>query len=362
MTPPDRHPGRPAPLLRGALYGLTAAALFGISPPLAKLLLPEGGPLLIAGLLYLGAGAGLLAYETLFRRGPDLLHRESPVGSGDRWLLAGMIVTGGILGPLCMLWSLQRLSGVLGSLLLNLEAPATIGLAVLWCGEHLGRREIAGALLIVSAATFLHYHPQEMYPDTWGVIAMIGACVCWGIDNNLSQKISMRDPVVVSRIKALGAGFCTLSMALLTGQSLPGPMILIMTVTLGFISYGVSLVLDLRALRLIGAAREAGFFSTAPFVGALAAVPILGERFAVAEICASVIMATGVALLLQEHHSHSHLHEDLTHDHLHTHDNHHQHDHPDGCTHAPHAHLHHHAPLRHSHAHVSEAHHRHRHE
>ncbi|MDR4471615.1 MAG: DMT family transporter [Nitrospira sp.] len=107
--------------------------------------------------------------------------------------LLRMIVTGGILGPLCMLWSLQRLSGVLGSLLLNLEAPATIGLAVLWCGEHLGRREVAGALLIVSAATFLHYRPQEMYPDTWGVVAMIGACVCWGIDN-LSQKYPCGTP------------------------------------------------------------------------------------------------------------------------------------------------------------------------
>lgn len=164
MTPSERQ-GLGSPNLRGGCYGLAAAALFGVSPPLAKLLLPEAGPLLIAGLLYLGAGLGLLAFEVRFYRGSDASRRESPVGPADRWLLAGMVFTGGILGPVCMLWGLQRLSAVRGSLLLNLEAPFTMGLAVLLFREHLGRREIAGALLIVSAAAFLQYRPEEVRPD-----------------------------------------------------------------------------------------------------------------------------------------------------------------------------------------------------
>ena len=311
MTTSDPHglhssPNFSSPNFLGGVYGLAAAALFGVSPPLAKLLLPQAGPLLIAGLLYLGAGLGLLAFEVLLYRRSEASRRESSVGPADRWLLAGMILTGGILGPVCMLWGLQRLSAVAGTLLLNLEAPFTIGLAVLLFREHLGRLEIAGALLIVSAAAILQYRPEEVRHDAWGFLAIVAACLCWAIDNNLSQRVSLRDPIVVTRIKTLGAAACTLSMAFLAGQNLPSPMILIATLVLGLFSYGVSLVLDLQALRLLGAAREAGFFATAPFVGAMAAVPILGERWGTNEVCASVVMAIGVVLLFREHHQHLH--------------------------------------------------------
>jgi drug/metabolite transporter (DMT)-like permease len=344
------------------MYGLAAAALFGVSPPLAKLLLPEAGPLLIAGLLYLGAGLGLLAFEVLFYRSSEVSRRESPVGPADRWLLAGMILTGGILGPVCMLWGLQRLSAVSGALLLNLEAPFTIGLAVLLFREHLGRRVMAGALLIVSAAAILHFQAEDVRPDTWGFLAIVGACLWWAIDNNLSQRVSLRDPIVVTRIKALGAGVRTVSMALLTGQSVPRPLILIATLLLGLFSYGVSLVLDMQALRMLGAAREAGFFATAPFVGAVAAVPILGERWGINEVCASFIMAIGVVLLFREHHHHLHIHEEIEHAHVHLHGDHHEHDHEGGFVEQQHAHLHRHVPLMHDHPHVSELHHRHEHE
>jgi drug/metabolite transporter (DMT)-like permease len=343
-------------------YGLAAAALFGVSTPLAKLLLPEAGPLLIAGLLYFGAGLGLLAFEALFYRRFEASRRESPVGPADRWLLAGIVVTGGILGPLCMLWGLQRLSGVLGALLLNLEAPFTIGLAVLLFREHLGRRELAGALLIVSAAAILQFKPEEFRPDLWGFLAIAGACFWWAIDNNLSQRVSLRDPIVVTRIKTLGAGGCTLSMALLLGQNLPRAPILIAALLLGLLSYGVSLVLDLRALRILGAAREAGFFATAPFIGALFAVPILGDRWGINEICASLIMATGVFFLFREHHYHTHIHEQIEHDHVHVHGEHHEHEHEGRFATDPHAHLHRHLPLMHGHPHVSDLHHRHEHE
>lgn len=343
------------------MYGLTAAMLFGVSPPLAKLLLPEAGPLLISGLLYLGAGLGLLAFEVLFYRRSEASRRESPVGPADRWLLVGMILTGGILGPVCMLWGLQRLSAVLGALLLNLEAPFTIGLAVLLFREHLGRREVAGALLIVSAAVILHFRPEEMRPDPWGFLAIMSACFWWAIDNNLSQRVSLRDPIVVTRIKTLGAAACTLSMAFFSGQSLPRPVIFIATLLVGLFSYGVSLVLDMQALRLVGAAREAGFFAAAPFVGALAAVPILGERWGINEGCASVVMAIGIVFLLREHHHHVHLHGEMEHDHLHVHSDHHEHEHKGSFTEEPHAHLHRHVPLLHDHPHVSELHHRHKH-
>jgi len=347
---------------KGAGYGLAAAALFGLGLPLAKLLLPEASPLLIASLLYLGAGLGLYIFERLFYRGSDASRREAQVATTDRWLLAGIVLTGGIVGPIFMLWGLERMTGVLGSLLLNLEAPFTIVLAVLLFREHLGRVEAVGALLIIVAAGFLQYRPGDLRPDAWGFFAIACACLSWALDNNLSQRLSLRDPIIVTRIKTLSAGFCTLNLAVLSGQSLPQPSIILAALVLGLFSYGMSLVLDLQALRLHGAAREAGFFATAPFIGALAAVPILGERWGTMEMVATLVMGVGVVLLLRTHHSHFHLHEELEHDHVHVHVEHHDHKHEvtQGME-EPHAHLHRHLPLMHDHPHVSELHHRHEH-
>lgn len=346
---------------RGAAYGLTAAALFGVSPPLAKLLLPEAGPLLIAGLLYLGAGLGLFAFELLFYRRSSAPHQEAPIRWSDARLLAGIILAGGALGPVLMLWGLERLSAVLASLLLNLEAPLTMVLAVFLFREHLGRWEVAGASLIFVGAAVLSYQPQALHGDVLGFLALLGACLCWAIDNNLMQQLSLRDPIVATRLKTLGAGTCTLSLAVATGQSLPSLSILLSALVLGLISYGLSLVLDMRALRILGAAREAGYFATAPFIGAVAAVPILGERWGTSEGLATTLMAAGLFLLLRERHSHEHAHDELEHDHAHVHGKHHEHGHDHAVIGQPHAHLHRHPPLVHDHPHVSELHHRHGH-
>jgi drug/metabolite transporter (DMT)-like permease len=347
---------------QGAFFGLAAALLFGISPPFAKLLLPESGPMLIAGLLYLGAGLGLLLFEMTGRPWLDSGMEEAPVRRADVGLLAGVILTGGMLGPFLMLWGLERLSGVLTSLLLNLEAPFTVLVAVLVFREHLVRLELAGVLAIVVAAGILTYRPGTVRGDAVGILAVLGACLCWAIDNNLSQRLSLRDPLVVTRIKTLGAGLGMLGLAALTSQQWPSITIALATFLLGLVSYGVSLVLDMRALRLLGAAREAGFFATAPFIGALVAVPVLGERWNMQDVVATALMLLGTTLLLRAHHAHPHMHEALEHDHAHQHEDHHDHRH-DGADflQEPHAHLHLHLPLTHDHPHLSELHHRHGH-
>jgi drug/metabolite transporter (DMT)-like permease len=346
---------------QGALFGLAAAVLFGISPPFAKLLLPESGPVLTAGLLYLGAGLGLLLFE-MTGRPFHLGVKEAPVRRADVGLLAGVILVGGMLGPFLMLYGLARLSGVLTSLLLNLEAPFTVLVAVLVFREHLVRLELAGVLAIVVAAGILAYRPGTIRGDIFGILAVMGACLCWAVDNNLSQRLSLRDPLVVTRIKTLGAGLGMLGLAALTSQQWPSVTIILATFLLGLVSYGISLLLDIRALRLLGAAREAGFFATAPFIGAVVAVPVLGERWDMQDASATALMIVGVALLLRGHHAHVHTHEEVEHDHIHRHEEHHDHLH-DGepVLHEPHAHLHRHLPLSHDHPHLSELHHRHDH-
>ncbi|HBP88345.1 MAG TPA: hypothetical protein DD706_11685 [Nitrospiraceae bacterium] len=347
----------------GAFYGLSAALLFGLTTPLIKLILPGYDLLPVAGLLYVGAGLGLGLFEiVLTSTRPSNSRSETPIQGADIGLLLGIILTGGIVGPLLMLFGLQRISAVVGSLLLNLEAPLTILLAVTLFREHLGTRELGAAICIFAGAGMLSYGPETVSGDWLGVISISGACLCWAVDNNLTQRLSLRNPLAVARIKGLSAGGFSLGLSWLMGYEFPDLTAISMILVVGFVGYGVSVVLDIYALRILGAAREAAFFATAPFIGALAAVPILGEHWRDAEYLAGAAMAVGVGILLGEHHRHLHIHIGMEHDHVHSHtDPHHQHQHEEEVV-GSHAHWHQHLPLQHTHGHVSDLHHRHEHE
>jgi hypothetical protein len=154
----------------------------------------------------------------------------------------------------------------------------------------------------------------------------------------------------------------SLAIAMVAGEAFPAALRILPILLLGLVSYGVSLALAVRAMRVLGAAREAALFAVAPFFGAVLSVPILGERLGRTEILATLILATGLVVLLREHHEHEHTHSALEHDHAHTHDEHHQHRHsPDDPPGESHAHAHRHERLTHSHGHRPDAHHRHRH-
>ncbi|MEA2626569.1 MAG: hypothetical protein QOD06_2614 [Candidatus Binatota bacterium] len=342
---------------RGAVCGLLAAALFGVSPPLAKLLLGEVTPQVLAGLLYLGAGVAVGLYRWL---SPST---EPPLRRPDLPLMAAVVLTGGVVGPLAMLLGLQRTTAVAGALLLNLEAPFTILLAAAVFGEHLGRQAVTAALLIVAGALLLSVQPGQVGAHGAGVLLLAIACAAWAIDNNLTQRLSLHDPVAVVRVKTLAAGSVNLLLGLwVAGGALPGAAVIVAALLLGSVSYGASVVLDVYALRLVGAAREAAYFATGPFFGALAAKAILGERLGFSASAAAVLMAGGIVLFLRERHVHLHGHQELDHTHAHVHDRHHVHEHgsadPAGD---PHVHRHRHTNFVHAHAHVPDAHHRHRH-
>ncbi|HEY2386283.1 MAG TPA: EamA family transporter [Candidatus Binatia bacterium] len=344
----------------GTIAALAAAALFGVGTPYAKRLLAVASPLLLSGLLYVGAGLALtLSRAVAARLRPDA---ETPLRRADLGMLAAIVACGGILGPLLMLVGLRRVSGVVGALLLNLEGPLTMVLAVALFGEHLGRRAGAAAALIALGAVVLTARGPSGASDGWGAVAIAAACVCWAIDNNLTQRLSLRDPIAIARAKSLAAGTCSMTAALALGARLPAPPAVVAALLLGAVSYGASLVLAIVAMRHIGAARQAAYFATAPFVGALAALPVLGERLGGRELAAAVPLVAGVVLLLRDRHAHRHAHEAMEHEHRHVHDAHHRHVHlPDDPPGEPHAHGHRHEPVTHAHAHGSDLHHRHRH-
>ena len=337
--------------LRGSALGLASALLFGLGAPVSKLLLPGTQPLVLAALLYLGAGLAFLVAR------PS--RAEAPLARSDAPWLAASVIAGAGAAPVLMLFGLARLSGLAGSLLLNLEAPFTIALAVLIFGEHLSRREAAAAAIVVLGGALIGAR-GGWSGSAAGAVSIALACLCWAIDNNVSARLALKDPIRVLRIKALCAGAANLVLALALGGSLPPIATCAAALALGSVSYGASLLLYLRAQRALGAARQAVLFAAAPFAGALASVPLLGDRPSLLDLAAAALMALGIAGLLRARHAHLHTHEPLEHDHLHVHDAHHPHAHQPGVA-EPHSHPHTHEPLEHEHPHVSDPHHRHPH-
>lgn len=341
----------------GVLIGLAAALSFGVAAPFAKLLLEESRPQLLAGLLYLGAFI-VFAAVTPFRRRTS----EARLRRSDAPRLLGLVLAGGVLAPVLLLVGLERVTGSTGSLLLNLEGPFTVVIGLAMFREHLGRRATLGAGVVFTAGALLALGGPSGSADAVGAICIGGACLLWGVDNNLTQSLTLRDPFSIVTVKAGAASITNLALALALGAPLPAFLVIAGALGLGALSYGVSILLDAYALRLLGAAREAAVFATAPFVGAIVAIPVLSEMLSMTDVVAGGAMAAGIALMLAENHAHEHAHESVEHEHAHMHDEHHQHDHDPGVVNGePHSHVHRHKRLVHAHAHVSDLHHRHSH-
>lgn len=345
---------------KGILYALTAAALFGASTPLAKMLIGQVTPVMLAGLLYLGSGLGLATWMFLRRlwnndERADLTRSDLP------WL-AGAILSGGIAGPVLLMVGLTLTPASSASLLLNMEGVLTALLAWFVFHEHFDRRIAFGMFLIVLAGLILSWEQGTELGVPIGALAIVGACLCWAIDNNLTRKVAASDAVQIACLKGLVAGVVNLALAFALGARLPPAASVAAAAAIGLCGYGLSLVLFVVALRQLGTARTGAYFSAAPFAGAMISIILLRDPVSLAFCIAAALMAFGIWLHLTERHAHAHLHEPMEHTHAHVHDAHHQHTHDfdwDGIE--PHAHPHQHQGLAHTHAHFPDIHHRHTH-
>jgi drug/metabolite transporter (DMT)-like permease len=346
-------------LQRYAFFALAAAALFGASTPFAKLLLGEIPPVVLAGLLYLGSGLGLAVLR--LAQGRDERPREARLEVRDWGWLAGAIFSGGVVAPVLLLWGLAGGGAADTSLLLNFEGVTTTLVAGLLFREAIGARIWLAALVMLAGGLVLAYDPSAPLAISPQSLAVVGACLAWALDNNLTRKVAGADPVVTAMVKGLAAGSLNLALGLAVGGTFPAPGSAVGAVALGFFAYGVSLVLFIYALRHLGAARTGSHFSTAPFIGAAIAVPLLGEPLTPGLIAATSLMTVSTWLVLTESHQHEHQHDRLVHNHRHVHDEHHRHVHRGDEGPEPHAHEHVHEPMRHTHPHVPDLHHRHEH-
>jgi drug/metabolite transporter (DMT)-like permease len=277
---------------------LTAAVLFGASTPLAKIILRDVSPQMLAGLLYLGSGLGLIAISLRDVKHFAASFRNLPAAETRAFF--GAVLLGGIAGPLLLMSGLRNTPGSIASLLLNMEGPFTVLLATLLFGEKYGPRLVFGFVLILGGGLALSFSGGEFGRWQFGWLLIIGACLCWGFDNNLSKKVQSLDARGFAAAKGLIAGSTNLLVAAMTGERLPAARVVSESMLVGFVGYGLSLVFFILALRRVGAARTSAYFSTAPFVGAIISLAILHETFRPALLVAGVMMAAGVYLHLTE--------------------------------------------------------------
>lgn len=350
-----RHPG--------VLAALSAAILFGAGTPLAKQLLNTVSPWLLAGLLYLGSGIGLTLYRLITRPAAVSLPRNELL-----WFI-GAILSGGIIAPVLLMVGLTGMPASGASLLLNAEGVFTALLAWFAFKENVDRRIALGMVIIIAGAVVLSW-PEEVlnwwpkeaqFAGLWPTLAILGACFAWGIDNNLTRKVSLNDATWIAAVKGGVAGVVNLALAFALGATLPPLANLAGALLVGFLAYGVSLALFVIGLRHLGTARTGAYFSIAPFLGAVLAVA-LGDTVTIPLLIAGLLMAIGIGLHLTEQHEHQHTHDEMIHEHEHIHDEHHQHRHDfpvDAST--AHKHRHQHLPMAHSHSHFPDSHHQHKH-
>ena len=351
--------------IRSAAPALAAALLFGASTPLAQLLTGGISPLLLAGLLYLGSGVGL---------GTLLLARHLRGGQGDGqpapslripraelpWLF-GAIVAGGMLGPALLMLGLATTDAASASLLLNIEGVLTAVIAWVVFKENADRQIVLGMVAIVLGGVLLAWEPggAKLSP---GALLVVGACLCWAVDNNLTRKVSTNDAMLVACLKGLLAGACNTTIALVAGASIPAFPAVASSLLVGFLGYGLSLTLFVIGLRTLGTARTGAYFSVAPLFGVIISLLLWPELPGALFWGAAVLMGVGVWLHLRERHEHVHTHEPLEHAHPHRHDEHHKHEHPfPWGGEEPHVHEHRHEVLTHKHPHYPDIHHRHPH-
>ncbi len=318
---------------------------------------------MLAGLLYLGSGVGL----ALVMAGRLLLHRANTqtaylIRSDLPWFV-GAVFFGGIVGPSLLMYGLIQTPGSTAALLLNLEGVFTALLAWFVFRENFDRRIFWGMFSIVLGSLLLSWDQVPTSGGLLGILAIVAACLCWAIDNNLTRKVSASDAFQIACFKGLVAGTVNIGLAFLVGARFPELSTYLPALAIGFLGYGLSLVLFVLALRHLGTARTGAYFSFSPFVGATLALVILQEAPGLMFVLGFMAMALGLWLHLTERHGHLHPHTPLTHRHSHSHDEHHQHDHDftwDGTE--PHTHEHFHPAMTHNHEHFPDIHHQHKHD
>ncbi len=320
--------------LVGPLLAIAAALAFALSVPVSKLLLRDTSQLAVAGLLYLGAGLALTLYRLVSwakrPRGNGQVRAAAAVaerGAGDWAWLTAATLSGAVGAPLLLLWGLRVTPGATASLLLSFEAVFTALWAAGLFKEHVAARVWWAVLTVTAGGVLLGLEGSGDWGVSLGALAIVGGCALWGLDNNLTRNIAALEPSTVAQLKGLAAGTVNLLLLLAVGGSLPPWPSVLSALVVGGLSYGVSLVFFVQALRYLGSTRTSAYFGAGPFFAATISLVIARSYPTLPLLAAAVLMLVGAILMVSEQHVHEHLHDGVMHTHWHLPDAEHRHGH-----------------------------------
>jgi len=343
--------------IRSIIIGLLAGLLFGVATPLSKILLSQLNSFQLAGLLYLGAALAFLPFVIKNRKIEFRALRQT----GKKMYLGGVILFGGILGPLFLMIGLKTANAMSVSIWLNMELVATAILGVLLFKDHLDRYAIFGILLTLCAGIIIS--SQESTSGIVSAIFILLACICWGFDNHFSAIIDGVSPQTITFVKGVVGGITNLTIGMFLSKWQIQLNYIPAALLVGSFSYGISIVLYVTSAQNLGATRSQILFSTAPFWGIFAAWIFIGEALTLIVLISFLILVLGIVFTYVVSHGHEHNHKGMFHIHMHSHDDgHHNHIH-DGESDKSlrHSHIHKHEETKHTHKHYPDLHHRHEH-
>lgn len=336
------------------LLAVLAAACYGISSPVSKLLLQELPPAFMAALLYLGAGLGMAAVN-LFKNKKTVEAKEASMTKREWPYIIGMVALD-IAAPIALMFGISMTTPANASLLNNFEIVTTSLIALLIFKEAVGRRMWIAIALITLSSAILSFEDISSLSLSFGSLLVLAACVCWGFENNCTRMLSLKDPMQIVVVKGFGSGGGALFIAIAIQEYSFNALYIFLALLLGFFAYGLSIYFYILAQRELGAARTSAYYAVAPFIGVGLSFVVFGQPITQAFVIALVIMVLGAYFAAVEKHKHTHIHEVFEHEHRHNHlDGHHNHKHDYTVT--EHSHLHKHERQIHEHNHTPDMHH-----
>lgn len=341
------------------LYAFLAAALYGISSPISKRLLYKLEPAQIAAFLYLGAGFGIMLLNLINGLQKRKIEEQN-VTKKDLLFVIGMVVLD-IGAPILLMFGLKSTTSANASLLNNFEIVATSLIALFLFGEAINKRMWVAITLITISSIILTVNDYSGLTFSGGSFLVLGACICWGLENNCTRMLSLKNPLQIVVIKGFGSGLGSLILSLFLKEKIKNIEFIFLAMFLGFIAYGLSIYYYIMAQRGLGAAKTSAFYAVSPFIGVLLSWLVFQEKLTAYFLSALIIMILGAYYAATENHVHMHTHVPVTHEHKHNHmDGHHNHTHSYEVI-GEHTHVHTHEAVIHSHPHSPDLHHRHRH-
>lgn len=339
------------------VYSILAAALYAINVPVSKLLLSRVDPTVMASFLYLGAGIGLLLYGLIEKVTGGKTKRE-PLTRKELPYTVAMVVLD-IAAPILLMLGITRTNSANVSLLNNFEIVATSIIALVVFKEIISKKLWAAIALVTIASAILSFEGTGSFTLNSGSLFVLGACLCWGLENNCTKMISNKSSVEIVVIKGIFSGLGSLAVALLVGERIPSVVWILCVMLLGFVAYGLSIHFYIMAQKDLGAAKTSAYYSIAPFLGVVFSVVLLGEKPKIQFYVALAVMVISTYLMVKDtvqlqhthEHEHTHTHEHRHGDTVHTHEHTHIHSHPHVHNGDSEDHTHRHTPAYHQHSH-----------